>query len=695
MALSAEELARKAKNNTLTIREALEFGIANPKTSQGVESTAAAKRMRSLLNTGLKQMKIDLDMPYSEMSNPDIYRRFAVERGEGGKKLSGSYVYAGQTLEQALDAVFETYGVRGYTVEVGDGLEKALYPRIFGRGSLSGLTQRSGLGGSRPMQGTITRQELDTIYQNGFAKIDAAGEPKAQILKDGMDYHRATANRLDHLFGTGGLKKNDITFIKDDSGNVVKVIVAEKLTTEKDHKGRNQMTYKADSKLGQIIIRNYESSPDQYVFNLTDGEFETAFDKYLSPEFLVHKDKLPFVDLIEGRQSPQTAERISSASVVRSAVPRMLNAEYKVPMDIRQAIMGQKGGEILNTNYEGIVVDEELGTIAEMYAFGEPRKFSGITGAGQNQQNYQGFTFELSEEARKAADDRAKAESEAGTAEAIARGATAKLKAAQGEKEYYDWLETEEGQKLKAQQEAEEIRKAEAKGRADAARAAARKSTIDDERERTSRINDPDPEQVDDIDVNERFQSLADKLLDMKALTRVEDIGSKPLDQEPLEGEFLAADEEDSPVVRTPLIAEKAITETERAIKNLPPPKEGGKKASLRDLAEKGLAGARKAMPFIRLGESAQTAYRMATDKTPVTPDRVAKEIGQSIYGFDAFGTLVEGMSGMFGGSDEYLDRIAKQPRPTTTGPSMSDQYKNLEETNNFLNINKDNGETR
>ena len=204
MALSAEEIARKAKNNTLTMREALEYGIANPKTSQGKDSPAVATRLKALLNTGLKQMGIDPDMPYSELSNPEVYKKFAVERDQGGRKKSASYVYAGQTLEFTLDPVFETYGVRGFTVNVGEDLEKALYPRIFGRGSLSGLTQRSGLGGTRPMQGTITRKEMDEIYANGYASIDSAGEPKAQILKDSMDYHRATANRLDHLFGTGG-----------------------------------------------------------------------------------------------------------------------------------------------------------------------------------------------------------------------------------------------------------------------------------------------------------------------------------------------------------------------------------------------------------------------------------------------------------------------------------------------------------
>ena len=455
------------------------------------------------------------------------------------------------------------------------------------------------------------------------------------------------------------------------------------------------MTYAADSRLGQIIIRNYESSPSQYVFDLTDGEYETAFSTYLSPEFLKYKEKLPFVDAIEGKESPSTAARISSASVVRSAVPRMLNAEFKVPKDMRQAIMGQKGGETLDRNYEGIVVDEELGSIAEMYAFGDPRKFSGITGAGQGQQTYQGFTFELSEEARQAADDRAKAESEAGTAEAGARAAKAKLEKAKGEKAYLDWLESEEGQKFLEQEEREALRKATIKGEADAARAAARRAKIDEERARTSRINDPDPETVDDEDINARFRELADSLLDMKALTRVEDIGSKPLDQEPIEGEFIAADDGTAPSVRTPLVAEKALSEAEKAIKELPAPEQGGKKASLKDLAEKGLAGARKTLPFIRLGESVKSAYDIYKDPTPPTPDKVAKEIGQSVYGFDAFGSLVEGMSSMFGGSNTYLDDITKRPTPSTTGPSMSDQYKNLEETNNFLNLNKDNGENR
>jgi hypothetical protein len=696
MALSAEDIARKAKNNTLTMREALEYGIAHPITSTGKESKSAAKRMQTLLNTGLNEMNIDPDMPFSELANPEIYKRFAIKRDVSGKKESASYVYLGQTLEYALDPVFQAYAVRGFTVDIGDGLEKALYPHVFGRRGVSGLTQRSGQGQARPMQGTITRQEMDGIYANGYAAIDSAGESKAQILKDSMDYHRATANRIDHLFGTGGIQKKDISFIRDENNNIVKVTVAEKIiTSTDDHKGRFQMTYPADSHIGKLLIRNYESSPNQYVFNLTDGEYEAAFDKYLSPEWLKYEDRLPFTDLIEGQTSPATASRISSASVVRSAVPRMLNSEFKVPADIRKGIMGQKGGDVLNRFYEGIVVDEELGSIAEMYAFGDPRTFSGITGAGQGQQTYQGFTFELSEEARKAADDRAKAEAEAGTEEAGARAAEAKLKKAQGEKAYLDWLEGEEGQQYLEQLERENIRKATAKGEADAARAAARKAKIEDERARTSRINDPDPETIDDDDINARFQELADFLLDMKALTRVEDIGSKPLDQEPIEGEFIAADDDTAPSVRTPLVVEKALSEAEKAVKELPAPEQGGKKAKLQDLAEKGLAGVRRAVPFIRMAETAERAYEIYNDPTPITPANVAKDIGESVYGFDAYGTLVEGMSQLFGGKESYLDDIAKQPTPTTTGPSMSDQYKNLEETNNFLNFNKENGETR
>ena len=700
MALSAEDIARRAKNNTLTFRDALEYGIAHPITSKGKESKAAATRMRTLLNTGLKQMNIDPDMPFSELANPEIYKRFAITRDEKGKKESASYVYAGQTLEYALDPVFQKYGVRGFTVDIGDDLEKALYPHIFGERGISGLTQRSGQGQARPMQGTITRKEMDDIYASGYAKIDAAGEPKAQIIKDGMDYHRATANRLDHLFGTGGIQKKDISFLRDKSNNIVKVTVAEKIiTSSDDHKGRFQMTYPADSRLGELLIRNYESSPTQYVFDLSDGEYETAFDTYLGPEWLKYKDKLPFLDLIEGQTSPETAARVSSASVVRSAIPRMLNAEFKVPADLRKGIMGQKGGDTLNRFYEGIVVDEELGSIAEMYAFGEPRQFSGITGAGQNQQAYQGFTFELSEEARKEADERAIAEARAGKEEANDRAATAKLKAAKGEKEFFDWLESEEGQKYQQQKREEEINKATIKGEADAARASARKSKIDEERARTERIVDPEPDDDDD-DVAARFQDLAQQLADMKALTKVEVVDTKPLSEDVLEGELLPADEDTQPNITTPLIVDKAITEADKALKELPPPQAGGSriKDTVLKTLQTGFGAARKAVPFIRMAESAKRAYDISKSDVPMTPDNIAKEIGRSTFGFDAFGMLSEGIEKAYGASSDtdagrYLDNISKkpQPRPSVTGPSMNDQYRSTENLDSFLRLERDN----
>jgi len=343
MALTEIELGKKAKDGTLTFSEAWDFAMSKANESE-------RKRINPL-KSAAEKLGIDFDTPYKDLKQEDIIKLFTVEGSPDAKNRA----YNLQTLEGKVRPVLEKYGATGVMEAVAEGVEEAMYPQLAGAGGLAG-TQRTGLAGERPMRGLIPKGEIDKIYAEALPAIEAE---YGKATSDLIAYHRATAVRPAQLLG---LTKSDVTIV----GNTI--TVKGKQTTNKDHKGRPELSFDTDSRLGRLLKSNYETSTSDFLFDVTDGEFTTAFDKHISPKLTPFENILP-AEEVRTRDADgnivRTYKPIKTPSAIRSIVPRYLLEEYDINENFVEAMMGHVNPSILKKNYAGFVPQKDLPQLIE------------------------------------------------------------------------------------------------------------------------------------------------------------------------------------------------------------------------------------------------------------------------------------------------------------------------------------------
>ena len=350
MALSETEFARKAKDLTLTYGEAIEFAVSQPK-RRGVNPKLIATLGKP---KALKEMGIPLDTPFHRLSETEYMARFGKDEGRANR------FYNFQNLETAIAPTMDKFGlttvIRGY----GE-FEIQAYPRIAGVGNLAhrtglGGTQRSGLALTREMQGLIPVSELDAIYAESFEK-----DKMSQLHRDALTYHRNTFQRPAQIFSsdTGGIKKSDVSVVGDF------VIIAQKDDPDSNKK-RNKIKYNKNSEMGELILRNLNSTKTEFLFDMTNKEYSNLFNRTVMPRiFALHEDKLPFID-----GNIESKGRVSGPSVIRGAMSRIFQDELGAPDDVIEALMGHKKSSTLSKSYSGFVPDLGLGDIIERYSLG-------------------------------------------------------------------------------------------------------------------------------------------------------------------------------------------------------------------------------------------------------------------------------------------------------------------------------------
>lgn len=361
----SSEIINKAKDGTLTIGEALDFALDprvplpedyNVKNKKG--EYPARKRIeqlkKSLLrlkNLSPEAFPLGADTPLKDMRQPEIVFLF---RRDGSPDMANR-AYNYQTFENVFFNALKGKRIERL-FEVVDGNEEDMYPRLAGTGNPMG-TQRTGLAGERPMQGTLPKSDLDAIYNEALPEIRANyGEKTARLI----EYHRITFQRPEQLLN---LTLNDIV-IKGDT-----VTVKGKITTGKDHKGRPELTFKSDSPVGQLLIEaandreGVTRGKGQSLFGVDEGTFNAAFNNHIGTRLEKFSDVLPLADVKveEGGKVVRIDQKpVTTPSAIRSIVPHYMLKDMKVNRDIVQGLMGHRPNDELANNYAGVIIREEL-----------------------------------------------------------------------------------------------------------------------------------------------------------------------------------------------------------------------------------------------------------------------------------------------------------------------------------------------
>lgn len=369
MAIDSATFAKKAQEGTLTVSEAVSYAL----TYGRVDSESARKRIKAL-RSGFKNMGLDYDMLYKDLKLPENLGLFNRELSPDKANRFSNL----QALETALQPAMTKFNLRTITEPFADGLEQITYPLLAGDTGYAkeiglGGTQRTGLAQERPMQGLLNKADLDAIYASNLPKIaDEFGQPVADL----MLYHKATATRPTQLIN---LKKSDIK-ITDTSVTIKGKKPDPK--NKKDKKFRPELTFNINTPEAQAIINSYNTSSTNLVFNVTESELDAAFGKYVSPELEKFGDVLPLADTkVLDAEGNVTIEQkpVTTKSAIRSIVPKYLLAEFNVPADIVQGVMGHKDTSILSTNYAGARPTQDIPLILS-----NPSEFSvtGFSGSG-------------------------------------------------------------------------------------------------------------------------------------------------------------------------------------------------------------------------------------------------------------------------------------------------------------------------
>tara|TARA_Y100000114_G_scaffold22098_1_gene17859 strand:+ start:105 stop:1916 length:1812 start_codon:yes stop_codon:yes gene_type:complete len=318
--MTLDEILKKAREGTVTIREVTEHLKASPGLSKNKK-----EKLQTLLNSGFKNMEIDPDLPFSELSKEEFVAKFSKDASPDKKGRLTSL--------QILNEMTSTFRRRGVTTT--NEFNEPLYQDLEEVAREDVKVKKFQSRGERPMQGLITQVEMQEIYDTNLKNVDPE-------MVDALNFSRITGVRPSHIT-TGTDERPHVNQITKD--NVI--IRDDRITIRgvfEGKKRRPDITVSTDSTLGQLIVRSYER-PGKYLFNVKKSSFDTAFRKHISPTLLAeHFEKLPLND--EGN-------RMSSSMVARAAFSKQLADEFKIGELETEFMMGQKPKSILRRSYAG------------------------------------------------------------------------------------------------------------------------------------------------------------------------------------------------------------------------------------------------------------------------------------------------------------------------------------------------------
>ena len=412
--MTLDEILSKAREGTVTIREVTEHLKASPGLSKNKK-----EKLQTLLNSGFKNMEIDPDLPFSELSKEEFVAKFSKDASPDKKGRLTSL--------QILNEMTSTFRRRGVTTT--NEFNEPLYQDLEEVARKDVKVEKFQSRGERPMQGLIPQVEMQEIYDTNLKNVDPE-------MVDALNFSRITGVRPSHIT-TGTDKRPHVNQITKDNVTIRDGKVTIKGVTE-GKKRRPDITVSTDSTLGKIIVRSYER-PGEYLFNVKKSAFDTTFRKYISPTLLAeHFEKLPLND--EGN-------RMSSSMAARAAFSKQLADEFRIGDLETEFMMGQKPKSVLRANYAG---RPDLAT----------EDFYGLT-SGDRVFDIDSQTGEKNQTTRVKTPEELKAESEANVARQNLRRSQDEKALLANKKESVAYYSSPEGQKFLKDQHALELQQLE------------------------------------------------------------------------------------------------------------------------------------------------------------------------------------------------------------------------------------------
>ena len=362
------DILKKAQAGTLTVGEALEFTLDKRTplpaslTKKAKPGTVPGKAARSRISAlrganGIPKLAAEhpdvfpkgLDTPLKDMRSPDITMLF--QKIGSADKSNRAYNY--QTFENIF--FHNLPSVSRFVEKIDAELEpEEMYPRLAGQDRPMG-TQRTGMVGAQPMRGTVTKEQIDAMYETGLPAIEREYGSKTRRL---IEYHRYTFNRIDQLIE---LTKDDVV-ISDD-----KITVLGK--DDIDNKNRPELSFKRESPVGKLILDSYNESSSNSLFDVPEDKFSAAFNKHIGNQFAEKYSKLVPLHEVKkydkaGKVTGLAMEPLTTPSVIRSAVPHYL-LKMKIDSRVVEGLMGHVDSSTLARYYTGTVLDEELSNVLQ------------------------------------------------------------------------------------------------------------------------------------------------------------------------------------------------------------------------------------------------------------------------------------------------------------------------------------------
>jgi hypothetical protein len=424
MALTAAQFAKKAKDGSLTVLEAIDFALERPKINKS--NKTELERLRKGWST---RYGFDDAMTLADMRDEKNYTRLLKSANPSNTNVFGKWA----ALERNLSTTMSQYGLSN--VKGPDG--EKLYPRITGGEGVTdallgelGSPQRVEMGGTREMEGLLPQADIEKIYDEAIPEMRAK---HGDVVGDVAEYHKATFQRPEQLVKGSKEKSSAILKSNVSVGTDYVEVKGVSVGTGKGKKTRPTVRFAKGTPMADLVLRNLENSKSNYLFDTNFTAYNKAFRETVTPRLMPFEDVLPFYD-----KTDPGAGRLTTPAVVRHMMSKMAADELKYPDDVIEGMMGHTNANnsTFRKHYAGKKPVEGLGAIINNLSVGEVNQAEGFGGNVKG-----GFTVALTEdEQRKLA--------AAKVARAEARAAQYKSEALETNRKLVEFHMSEEGQKL-------------------------------------------------------------------------------------------------------------------------------------------------------------------------------------------------------------------------------------------------------
>ena len=405
MALSKQEVLKKLKDQTLTLKEAAAYVKDDPNSSQDQKtrvnpllSSSGPNRPNFFEATGLSE-----NLKYSDLTDVNVLENFDPDYSDTGQNRWG--------ILQALEKTFRPL-IKGTELErmskseSSEDVSTLVYPTITNKGNYA---QQNGFIGVqktsdqfRPMSGLIPLEQFDDYYTKTLEQVS---DRNTQLA---MMYHRNTGIRVDHLVGTNAIKASDVTFEE----NAVRIASAGSA-----NKRRPEVVFPEGSPAYDVVKEAYDAGGVNLFKDVNKAKLTYAFDKGKKYLLENHLDKLPIKNArsfskwintnydipipdlsqqgdvlvryrndasrksgesvseimakyVEETASSRTGGVVTSPSLVRSAVFRSVQEQFGVTGDALNYMFGHVGKDQAQKAYTGYTPENGSGEILGKLSYG-------------------------------------------------------------------------------------------------------------------------------------------------------------------------------------------------------------------------------------------------------------------------------------------------------------------------------------